>query len=71
MHSEKPICAPPRLSEIFPTLPLNGHLTDDGPLSSFQGRSSSPSSFDASLLKAIDGVMSLALFPQVVFPISR
>ena len=48
----------------FPVL-RNGssvfHLTDDGPLSSFQGRS-----FHASLLKAIDGVMSLALCPQAV-----
>ena len=35
-------------------------LMDDGPLSSFQGRSSSASSFNASLLQAIDGVMSLA-----------
>ena len=41
-------------------------LMDDGPLSSFQGRSSSASSFNASLLQAIDGVMSLALCPQVV-----
>ena len=39
---------------------------DDGPLSSFQGRSSSASSFQASLLPAIDGVPSLALYPQVV-----
>ena len=41
-------------------------LTDDGPLSSFQGRSSSASSFHASLRLAIDSVMSLALSPQVV-----
>ena len=42
-------------------------LIDDGPLSSFQGRSSSAFSFHASLLlQAIDGVMSLALCPQVV-----
>ena len=41
-------------------------LTDDGPLSSFQGRSSSASSFHASFLQAIDGVMCLALSPQVV-----
>ena len=47
----------------FPVL-RNGstvRLTDDGPLSSFQGRS-----YHASLLKAIDGVMSLALCPQAV-----
>ena len=37
-------------------------MIDDGPLSSFQGRSS----FHASLLQAIDGVMSLALCPQIV-----
>ena len=41
-------------------------LTEDGPLSPFQGRSSSVSSFHASLLNAINGVMSLALCPQVV-----
>ena len=35
-------------------------------VSSFPGRSSSASSFDASLLQAIDGAMSLALCPQVV-----
>ena len=39
---------------------------DDGPLSSFQGRSSSASSFHASVLQAIGGVLSLALCPQVV-----
>ena len=44
----------------------NVRLTDDGRLSSFQGRSSSASSFHASLLQAIDGVMSLAMCPQVV-----
>ena len=44
----------------------NVRLTDDGPHSSFQGRSSSASSFHASLLQAIGGVMSLALCPQVV-----
>ena len=42
-------------------------LTDDGPLSSFQERSSSASSFHASLLQAIDGVMSLALCHPVRF----
>ena len=39
----------------------NFRLTDDGPLSSTQGRSSSSSSFHASLLQAIDGVIALAL----------
>ena len=38
-------------------------LIDDGPLSSFQGRSSSASSFNASLLRAINGVMSLGFVP--------
>ena len=45
----------------------NVRVTVDGPLSSFQGRSSSASSFHASLLQAIDGVMSLALCPQVEY----
>ena len=44
----------------------NVRLIDDGPLSSFQGRSSSTSSFHASLLQVINGVLSLALCPQVV-----
>ena len=62
------ICAPPHISEVSPALPLKRLqcLTDDGPLSSFQGRSSSAFSFHASLLQAISGVMSLALCPQVV-----
>ena len=55
---------------MFPQRPLwNGssvRLVDDGPLSSFQGRSSSASSFYASLLQAIDGVVFPALCPQVV-----
>ena len=41
-------------------------LTDDGPLSSFQGRSSTASSFHASLFQAIDSVVLLASFSQVV-----
>ena len=41
-------------------------LIDDGPLSSFQERSSSASSFHASLLQAISGVMSLVLCLQAV-----
>ena len=40
---------------------FNVRLTDDGPFSSFQGRSSSASSFHASLFQMIGGVMSLAL----------
>ena len=45
MRSKKPICASPRLSEASPTLPLKEFqcLIDDGPLSAFQGRSSSAS----------------------------
>ena len=49
----------------------NVRLTDDGPLSSFQGRSSSASSFHASLLQASSGVMSLALCSQVVSQASQ
>ena len=46
-------------------------LIDDGRLSSFRGRSSRASSFHASLLQAIDGVMSLALWPQEVSQASQ
>ena len=49
----------------------NVRLIDDGPLSSFQGRSSSSSSFHASLLQEIDDVMSFALCPQVVSQASQ
>ena len=42
-------------------------MIDDGPLSPFQGRSSSASSFHASLLQAIDVVMSLALCSHIIF----
>ena len=44
---KKPICTPPHLPEVSPALPLNSsnvRLTDDGPLSSFQGRQLSASS---------------------------
>ena len=60
VRSEKPIRADPRLSEVFPMLPLKQFqcLIDDGPLSSFQGRWSSASWFFATPLQAIDGVMS-------------
>ena len=68
--AQKSPCALHRVSQTFPQRCLwngsNVRLTDDGPLSSFQGRSSSASSFHASLLQAINGVMSLALCPQVV-----
>ena len=69
MCLEKPTYTPPHLSEVSPMLPLKRFqcsLTDDGPLSSFQGRLSNASSFNASLLQVISGVMSLALCPQVV-----
>ena len=46
-------------------------LIDDGPLSSFQGRSSSASSFKTFLLQAISGVISLVLCPQVVSQTSQ
>ena len=49
----------------------NVRLIDDGPLSSFQGRSSSVSSFHASLLQAIGGVMPLALCLHVVSQASQ
>ena len=58
MRSEKPICAPPCLSEVSTMSPLT-RLTDDGPLSSFQGRSSSASSFHASL----SSMRSMVLYP--------
>ena len=63
------------VSQRFPQRCLwnssNVRLIDDGPLSSFQERSSSASSFHASLLQAIDGVMSTALCPQVVSQASQ
>ena len=69
MRSEKPICAPPRLSEV-PERCLwnvsNVLLTDDGPLSSYLGGSFSASSFNASLLQEINGVVSLTLCQQAV-----
>ena len=61
LRSVKPICVPPRLSEVSPTLQLNCsnvRLIDDGPFSSFRGTLSSDSSFHASLLQVIDCVMS-------------
>ena len=73
MHSVKSICTPLRPSELSPTLPFKRFqcLSDNGLLSSFQGRSSSASSFHASLLQAIDGVMSLVLCPQGVSQTSQ
>ena len=58
------VCSTPSLrsfpSVAFETVPMF-ILTDDGPLLSFQGTLYSASSFHASLLQAVDGVMSLAL----------
>ena len=63
------------VSQKFPQRCLwngpNVCLINDGPLSSFQGRSPSASSFNASVFQAIDGVMSLALYPQVVSQASQ
>ena len=72
MCSEKPVCAPPRLSEfpnvVFETVPMFVSLTMT--LSRrFNGRSSSASSFQA--IQTIDGVRSLALYPQVVSQASQ
>ena len=66
MHPEKPICV---LTHLWNG--SNVHLTDNGPLSSFQGRSSSASSFNAFLLQAIDGVIPMASCPQVVSQASQ
>ena len=66
MRSEKPICAPPHLSEVPWCCLWNGsnvRLIGSGLLSSFQGRSSNASSLHASVLQMIDAVMSLALCP--------
>ena len=60
-------------SQVFPQCCLwnssNVCLSDDGPLSSCQGRPSSASFFHASLLQAID--MALALCPHVVSQASQ
>ena len=75
------LCAPKSpyalhpVSQKFPQRWLSNsssvRLIDDGPLSSLQGRSSSASSFHASLLQAISGVMSLALCPLIVSQASQ
>ena len=57
-------------SVTFETVPMFVWLTMAS-LSSFQGRSSSASSVHASLLQAIDGVLSLVLWPQVVSQVSQ
>ena len=57
MRSEITICAPPRLLEVFPMLPLKR----------FQCfKEDRPASLHASLLQVIDDVMSLALCQHVV-----
>ena len=62
-------CSRP-VSQKFPQCCLwnssNICLTDDGPFSSFWGRSLCASSFQARPLQMTDGVMSLDLSPQVV-----
>ena len=67
MRSENPtIRSTPSLGSYHNVAFETVRLTDDGPLLSFQGRSSSASSFYCCLLQAIDCVMSLALCPQEV-----
>ena len=67
MRSEKVhMRSTPSLTQLpnvaFETVPVFS-LTDDGPFSSFQGKSSSASSFHASLLQEIDGVNVLGFVP--------
>ena len=68
--SPPPPPPPPPVSQKFPQRcrwnVCNVLLIDDGPLSSYLGGSFSASSFNASLLQAINGVVSLALCPQVL-----
>ena len=71
MCLEKPVCTPPCLSKVSPTLPLKQfqclcNWWWPSLVHSRKGRLSSTSSFHASPLQVIDGVMSLALCPQVV-----
>ena len=73
------LCSPPHHMKVSPRLPLKQfqssfafeksssvHLSDTGPLLSFPGLWCSPSFFHASLLQAINGVMSLALCQKIV-----
>ena len=64
------MCSAPSLRNLpnvaFKTLPMFVWLTMALSRPFFQGISSISSSFNASLLQAIDGVMSLALCPQIV-----
>ena len=59
------------LHQFYMLLGCNVRLIDNGPLSFVQGRLSSTSSFNASLLQAVDGVISLALCLQVVSQASQ
>ena len=66
MPSEKSICAPSRLSEVSPRLPLKRFQCSSDwrwPSLVLSRRSSSTSFFNASLFQAINGMMSLALCP--------
>ena len=75
MRSEKPICAPPRLSEVSPTLPFKRFQcsSDWRWPSLILSRKIFPgiSPFHTSLRQAIGGVMSLALCRQVVSQASQ
>lgn len=66
MKLGKPICAQFCLSEVCLSNYSSVGLTDSGPFSSFQGGSSSASSFETLLLQDADGVVSLALNLQVM-----
>ena len=69
MHTEKPIYAHPTFQKVPKPCFWNrsiAYLIDDGPLSYFQGRLLSASTFHTSLYKAITGVMCLALWLHVM-----
>ena len=69
LRSEKPICTPPRLSEVSPASPLKRFQCSSGwrwlsLVFLSQGRSSSTSSFHASLLLSdLDGFVWIRLLP--------
>ena len=77
MLSKKSICAPPHLSEVSPTSPLKPiQCSSDSRwpalvLSRKIVWWNTSLAFHASLLLAINGVMSLALCPQVVSQASQ
>ena len=67
MRSEKPICAPPRLSEVSPTLALKGfHPMFVGLTMALSRPFKDDRSSNASSFQAIGDVTSLALCLQVV-----